>query len=84
MNIDFYRPQRSWGNVCVILFTGRGGGCLSACWDTHPPPRQGRPPPGRAYPPGKADPPLCAVHAWKYGQQAGGMHPTGMQFLFYL
>ena len=20
-----------------------------------------------------------AVHAWKYGQQAGGMHPTGMQ-----
>ena len=45
--------------------------CLSACWDTHPP--------------GKADPlarrPPCAVHAGRYGQQAGGMHPTGMQFL---
>ena len=25
-----------------------------------------------------ADPP-CAVHAGRYGQQAGGMHPTGMQ-----
>ena len=23
--------------------------------------------------------PLCAVHAGRYGQQAGGMHPTGMQ-----
>ena len=26
--------------------------------------------------------PLCAIHAGRYGQQAGGMHPTGMQFLF--
>ena len=39
-------------------------------------------------PPGKADPlpwkgrPPCAVHAGRYAQQAGGMHPTGMQFLF--
>ena len=24
-------------------------------------------------------PPPRAVHAWRYGQQAGGMHPTGMQ-----
>ena len=37
-----YRPQRSWGKVifsqaCVILFTGGGGVCLSACWDTTPP-----------------------------------------------
>ena len=38
------------------------------------------------YPPGKADPPppwqgapTRAVHAGRYGQQAGGMHPTGMQ-----
>ena len=23
--------------------------------------------------------PPCAVHAGRYGQQAGGMHPTGMQ-----
>ena len=33
--------------------------------------------------PGKADPP-CAVHAGRYGQQAGGMHPTGMQSCFCL
>ena len=32
----------------------------------------GIPPPG-------ADTPPCAVHAGRYGQQAGGMHPTGMQ-----
>ena len=31
-------------------------------------------------PPGKETPP-CAVHAGRYAQQAGGMHPTGMQFL---
>ena len=80
-----YRLQRSWGKVIfsqayVILFTGGLGVCLSACWDTTPssqgsPRWQGRPPP-----PGKADPP-CTVHAGRYGQQAGGMHPSGMQFL---
>ena len=32
-------------------------------------------------PPSKETPP-CAVHAGRYSQQAGGMHPTGMQFLF--
>ena len=32
-------------------------------------------------PPWQGDP-HCAVHAGRYGQQAGGMHPTGMQFLF--
>ena len=68
------------------------GVCLSACWDTHPPAR--RPPPGKAeLPPGKENPlarrpplarqtPPCAVHAGRYGQQVGGMHPTGMHFLF--
>ena len=34
------------------------------------PPRQGRPP--------------CTVHAGRYSQQAGSMHPTGIQFLFFL
>ena len=48
----FYRPQRSWGKVMflqasVILLTGGGGVCLSACWDT---------PPGADMPP-VADPP---------------------------
>ena len=26
--------------------------------------------------------PPCAVHAERYGQEAGGMYPTGMQFCF--
>ena len=80
-----YRLQRSWGKVIfsqasVILFTGGWEVCLSACWDTTPssqgsPPWQGRPPsPCQGRPP-------RAVHAGRYGQQAGGMHPTGMQFL---
>ena len=64
----------------------RGGVCLSACWDTHPPradtPREQSCPP-RAdttqehTPPGSTPPPR-AVHAGRYGQQAGGTHPTGM------
>ena len=28
--------------------------------------------------------PLRAVHAGRYGQQAGGMHPTGMQSCYYI
>ena len=32
---------------------------------------------GIADPPGSRHPP-CAVHAGRYGQQAGGTHPTGM------
>ena len=59
-----------WGKVIflhlsVILFTVGGGVCLSACWDTHPPPGPDPPSPG-------------GVHAVRYGQQAGGTHPTGM------
>ena len=52
------------------------------------PPGQGTPPdqvplrtrhtPWDQAPPLGPDPP-CAVHAGRYGQQAGGMHPTGMQ-----
>ena len=88
----YYRPQRSWGEVIfsqapVILFTG--GGLPQCMLGYHPPSRrQDRPapppgkadPPARQTPPGKADPP-CAVHAGRYGQQAGGMHPTEMHFL---
>ena len=33
----------------------------------------------QAPPLGAGMPPTCAVHAGRYGQQAGGMHPTGMQ-----
>ena len=84
----FYRPQRSWGKVIflqasVILFT-RGGG--SASVHAGIPPLARRPPLARQTPPGKEMPPLqgrppCTVHAGRYSQQAGGMHPTGMQFL---
>ena len=52
-NFHFHRPQRSWGKVMflqasVILLTGGGGVCLSACWEHTPPPAadtlQSRPP----------------------------------------
>ena len=45
------------------------------------PTQQGRPPTVARRPPWQGRHP-CAVHAGRYGQQAGGMHPTGMQFLF--
>ena len=69
-------------HMSVILFTG--GVCLSACWDI--PPEQ-TPPPREQTPPGadtpqeqtpQEQPPPGAVHAGRYGQQAGGTHPTGM------
>ena len=41
----------------------------------HAPPEQ-TPPPRSRHPPGK--------HAGRYGQCAGGTHPTGMQSCFYL
>ena len=47
------------------------GICLSACWDTSPQEQTPLSPPGADTPPG-------AVHAGRYGQQAGGTHPTGM------
>ena len=50
-----YRPQRSCGqgNVFtgVCLSTGGEGVCLSACWDTSPPPGPGRHPRDQADPP---------------------------------
>ena len=44
-----------------------------AAADTHP--RKQTPPPSEADTP-------CAVHAWRYGQQAGCTHPTGMHTCF--
>ena len=81
---NIYRPQRSWGkvmflHVSVILLT-RGGVCLSACWDSRPPWEQTPPP--RSRPPWEQTPPP-PVHAGRYGQQAGGMHPTGMQSCYW-
>ena len=61
MGVFYYRPQRSWAKVifsqaCVCP---QGGVCLSACWDTPPPPRsRSRPhPPGSRHPRMEADPP---------------------------
>ena len=55
-NKSYYRPQRSCGQgnifapVCHSVH--RGGVCLSACWDTTPPPPlEQTPPPPRSRPP---------------------------------
>ena len=62
------------GNIFTSVcqeFCPRGGGvCLSACWDTPPPP--GADPPGTRHPPTAA-----------YGQRAAGTHPTGMHSCCY-
>ena len=76
--LHIYRPQRSWGKVIysqasVILFTG-GGGSASVHAGIPPPPGPGTPPWDQA-------PPIRAEHTGRYGQRAGGMHLTGMQFL---
>ena len=76
-----------WGKVIflhlsVILFTvGEGG--LPQCMLGFAPPPGADTPPWEQTPPG-ADTPLeqaspHAVHAGRYGQQAGGTHPTEMQ-----
>ena len=67
-------------HVSVILF---GGGSASVHTGIpNPPARQTPSPLARQTPSGKADPPW-AVHVLRYCLQAGGMHPTGMQFLFH-
>ena len=74
-----YRPQRSWGKVMflqvsVILFT-RGGSALLHS-GIHPTPGADPPQDQRQAPPPRA------VHAGRYGQEAGGTNPTGMQSYF--
>ena len=54
--------------LSVILFTGRG---RPQCMLGYHPPRN------RHFPP-------RAVHAGRYVQQVGGMHPTGMQSCYHL
>ena len=83
----FYRPQRSWGkvmflHVSVILFTG-GGGLPQCMLGYRPDPLGTRHPqdqtPQDQTPLGPDPPPHPgAVHAGRYGQQAGGTHPIGM------
>ena len=78
---DFYRPQRSCGQGNIftpVCHSVHGGGvCLSACWDTTPPPSrppEQSPPPSR--PPSEQTPPGKQTPV--YGQRAAGTHPTGM------
>ena len=76
----YYRPQRSWGKVifseaCVKNCVHRGG--LPHCMLGYtPPPRTDTPQDQRQTP--REQTPPSAVHAGRYGQQAGSTHPTGM------
>ena len=66
LSFVFYRPQRSWGKVIYSVACVKNSvhsGDGGSTW-AGTPPRQ-------VHPPG-------AVHAGRYGQQAGGTHPTGM------
>ena len=82
-----------FSNVCQE-FCSQEGGSASVHAGIPPPPRSRHPPdqahlrsrhpagsshtpPESRHPPEQTPP--CAVHAGRYGQQAGGMHPTGMQ-----
>ena len=68
----------------------RGDGrCLPQCMLGYTPRTRGRHPagadttsvadtPSGTEPPPREQTPSCAVHAGRYGQQAGGTHPTGM------
>ena len=55
-----------------LLFCSLGG--VPHCMLGHPPPWD-----QRQVPPPEQAPPPSAVHAGRYGQQAGDTHPTGMQ-----
>ena len=64
-----YRPQRSCeGYVFTpVCHSVHGGVCLSACWDTTPPP--GSTPPREAH---------THTPPWETAAAADGTHPTGM------
>ena len=77
--------------MCQEFCSQGGSAPLHAGIPPPPPPLDRADPPGKAdsplgketllarqTPPWQGRPP-CAVHAGRYGQQAGGMHPTGMQ-----
>ena len=67
----FYRPQTKFSKVMfpqVFVCLQEGSASMYAGIPC--------PPLDRAPPPGPGTP--YAVHAGRYGQQAGGMHPTGM------
>ena len=72
-------------------FCSQGGGGMPHCMLGYPTAPPGSRPPGAdplgAEPPSRHPPeqtPPGAVHAGRYGQQAGSTHPTGMQYCFVL
>ena len=81
------RHEVGEGNIFSSVsqeFCTQGRGVFPiACWDTTPPPCE-QTPSGADLGPPRSDPPSweqthpSAVHAGRYGQQAGGTHPTGM------
>ena len=85
-----------FSQACVILFTGGGSASVHAGIpprSRNPPQEQAPPgpgtpqsrqPPGAGTPLGRRHPPPGKEHARRYGQRAGGTHPTGMQFCFSL
>ena len=80
MECCYNRPQTKFAKVMFLHLSVRHSvhsGAVNACWDTPPDqaPPWSRAPPEIPVGPGT---PLCAVHAGRYGQQAGGTHPTGM------
>ena len=83
VNMKFLPPTNGvWEKVSVILFTGGlphfmlGYTPLNGTRGRHPPGATGRHPP---HPWNQRQTPPPAVHAGRYGQQAGGKHPTKMQ-----
>ena len=87
LELVFTAHKRSLGqgnifsSVCQE-FCSQGG--LPQCmlgYHHHPTPLPSRAgtPKDQALPLEPGTPPPCAVHAGRYGQQAGGMHATGMQ-----
>ena len=68
------------GNIFIGMcqeFCSQGGSASVHAWIPPPPSGAGTPPRTR-YPPGAGTPP-GAEHTGRYGQRAGGTHPTGMQ-----
>ena len=75
------------GNVFTGICDSVHGGCVPQCMlgyhlPPHTPPQEQTPPWEQTPPAPGADPPSrppSAKHAGRYGQRAGGTHPTGMQ-----
>ena len=64
---------------CMLGYHPTTAGTRHIPWSRHPPDQAPPTPPGTRHPPGPGTLPPGAEHAGRYGQRAGGSHPTGMQ-----